>query len=71
MNLHSVIAWIWCNWWIQSNILTHDKTIKAIKQSKLLVNTKLHINKIIRKEIMKRSRLKNTGNRSSKDIKAL
>ena len=71
MNLHSVIAWIWCNWWIQSNILTHDKAIKAIKQSKLLVNTKLHINKILRKEIMKRSRLKNTANRSSKDIKAL
>ena len=71
MSLDSVIAWIWCNWWIQSNILTHDKAIIAIKQSKLLVNTKPHINKILRKEIMKRSRLKNIGNRSSKDIKAL
>ena len=71
MILHSVIAWIWCNWWIQSNILTHDKAIKAIKQSKLIVNTKPHINKILREEIMQRSRLKNTATKPSKDIKAL
>ena len=36
------------------------------KQSKLCGNTKLHINKTPRKEIMKVSRLKNTANKSGK-----
>ena len=38
-----------------------------IKQSKLRGNTKPHINKTLRKEIMKRSRLKNKANKSSKE----
>ena len=38
-----------------------------IKQSKLRDNTKPHINKTLRKEIMKRSRLKNKANKSGKE----
>ena len=38
----------------------------SIKQSKLRSNTKPHINKTLRKEIMKRSRLKNKANKSGK-----
>ena len=41
------------------------------KQAKLLGNTKHHVNKILRKEIMKRSRLKNKTNKtgSKEDLK--
>ena len=41
------------------------------KQTKLLGNTKHHVNKILRKEIMKRSRLKNKTNKtgSKEDLK--
>ena len=45
-------------------ILDHHLTIK---QSKLRGNTKPHINKTLRKEIMKRSRLKNKANKSGKE----
>ena len=45
-------------------ILDHHATIK---QSKLRGNTKPHINKTLRKEIMKRSRLKNKANKSGKE----
>ena len=38
-----------------------------IKQAKVRGNTKPHINKTIRKEIMKRSRLKNKANKSQKE----
>ena len=38
-----------------------------IKQSKLRGNTKPHINKTLRKEIMKRSRLKNKATKSGKE----
>ena len=44
-------------------ILDHHATIKQIK---LCGNTKPHINKALRKEIMKRSRLKNKANKSGK-----
>ena len=44
-------------------ILDHHATIK---QTKLGGNTKPHINKTLRKKIMKRSRLKNKANKSSK-----
>ena len=37
-----------------------------IKSSKVRGNTKLHVNKILRKEIMKRSNLKNLANKSGK-----
>ena len=39
----------------------------TIKQAKLRGNTKPHINKTLRKEIMKRSRLKNKANKSGKE----
>ena len=43
-----------------------------IKQSKLHGNTKPHVNKTLRKEIMKqRSRLKNKANKSGKEDKRL
>ena len=45
-------------------ILNHHA---PIKQSKLCGNTKPHINKTLRKEIMKRSRLKNKANKSGKE----
>ena len=45
-------------------ILDHHATIK---QTKLRGNTKPHINKTLRKEIMKRSRLKNKANKSGKE----
>ena len=45
-------------------ILNHHA---PIKQSKLHGNTKPHINKTLRKEIMKRSRLKNKANKSGKE----
>ena len=38
-----------------------------IKQTKVRGNTKPHINKALRKEIMKRSRLKNKANTSGKE----
>ena len=37
-----------------------------IKTSKVCGNTKPHVNKNLRKEIMKRSNLKNTANKSGK-----
>ena len=42
-----------------------------IKQGKLCGNTKPHVNKTLRKEIMKRSRLKNKANKtnSKEDVK--
>ena len=39
---------------------------EPIKTSKIRGNTKPHVNKIIRKETMKRSNLKNISNKSSK-----
>ena len=45
-------------------ILDHHATIKQLK---LRGNTKPHINKTLRKEIMKRSRLKNKANKSGKE----
>ena len=39
----------------------------SIKQSMLWGNTKPHINKTLRKEIIKRSRLKNKANNSDED----
>ena len=45
-------------------ILNHHA---PIKQSKLRGNTKRHINKTLRREIMKRSRLKNKANKSDKE----
>ena len=39
----------------------------TIKKSKLRGNTKPHINKTLRKEIMKRSRLQNKANKSGKE----
>ena len=39
---------------------------ESIKTSKIRGNTKPHVNKIIRKETMKRSNLKNIANKSSK-----
>ena len=45
-------------------ILDHHATIK---QTTLRGNTKPHINKTLRKEIMKRSRLKNKANKSGKE----
>ena len=45
-------------------ILNHHA---PIKQTKVRGNTKPHINKALRKEIMKRSRLKNKANKSGKE----
>ena len=45
-------------------ILNHHA---PIKQTKVCGNTKPHINKALRKEIMKRSRLKNKANKSGKE----
>ena len=45
-------------------ILNHHA---PIKKSKLRGNTKPHINKTLRKEMMKRSRLENKANKSGKE----
>ena len=39
-----------------------------IKQTKVRGNTKPHINKAVRKEMMKRSRLKNKANKSGRKM---
>ena len=49
---------------MNSNTSNHHA---PIKQSKLRGNTKLRINKTLRDEIIKRSRLKNKANKSGKE----
>ena len=51
---------------MNSNTSNHHA---PIKQSKLRGNTKLRINKTLRDEIIKRSRLKNKANKSGKEDK--
>ena len=49
---------------LKTNLKTYDHA--PIKTSKVYGNTKPHVNKILRKEIMKRSNLKKIANKSGK-----